>query len=49
MTGVTVALEEAEADEDILFFLRQYTEKYLFRNVYIALRIGLIVIENGVS
>lgn len=49
MTGTTVEVEEAEADEDIPFFLRRYTEKYPFGNVHMALRIGPIVIENGVA
>ncbi|KAL4927873.1 uncharacterized protein BDV17DRAFT_282326 [Aspergillus undulatus] len=48
-TGTTVAVEEAEADEDIPFFLRQYTEQYPFGNVHMALRLGPIVVENGVA
>jgi hypothetical protein len=47
-TGTAVALEEAEADEDIPYFLRQYAERYPFGNVHMALRVGPIVIENGV-
>ena len=49
MTGTAVAVEEAEADEDIPFFLRQYTEKYPFGNVHMALQIGPVVVENGVA
>lgn len=49
ITGTTLEVEEAEADEDIPFFLRQYTEKYPFGNVHMALRVGPIVIENGVT
>lgn len=49
MSGTAVAIEEAEADGDIPFFLKQYTEKYPFGNVHMALRIGPVVIENGVA
>jgi hypothetical protein len=42
-------VEEKEADEDIPFFFRKYTEKYPFGNVHMALRIGPLVIENGVA
>jgi hypothetical protein len=49
VTGSAVAAEEAEADEDIPFFLRQYTERYPFGNVHMALRIGPVVVENGVA
>ncbi|KAL4784227.1 hypothetical protein BJX76DRAFT_357191, partial [Aspergillus varians] len=48
-TGTSVAVEEAEADEDIPFFLRRYTEQYPFGNVHMALRLGPIVVENGVA
>lgn len=48
-TGTAVAVEEAEADKDIPYYLRQYAEKYPFGNVHMALRIGPIVIENGVK
>jgi hypothetical protein len=47
--GSSVVAQEVEADEDIPFFLRKYTEKYPFGNVHMALRIGPILIENGVS
>lgn len=49
MSGTAVAVEEAEADGDIPFFLKRYTEKYPFGNVHMALRIGPVVIENGVA
>jgi hypothetical protein len=47
-TGTAIALEEAEADEDIPFFLKEFAERYPFGNVHIALRVGPILIENGV-
>ncbi|KAF4982513.1 hypothetical protein FZEAL_1884, partial [Fusarium zealandicum] len=40
---------EAQADQDIPLLFRQYTEKYPFGNVHMALRVGPLVIENGVS
>ena len=49
MSGTAVAVEEAEADDDIPFFLKRYAEKYPFGNVHMALRIGPVVIENGVA
>jgi hypothetical protein len=48
-SGRTATAEEQEADEDIPFFLRKYTERYPFGNVHMALRVGPLVIENGVS
>jgi hypothetical protein len=47
-SGVTVA-EEAAADTDMPLFFRGYTEKHPYGNVHMALRVGPIVIENGVS
>jgi hypothetical protein len=47
-TGTAIALEEAEADEDIPFFLKEFAERYPFGNVHMALRLGPILIENGV-
>lgn len=41
--------EEVEADKDIPFLFRKYTDKYPFGNVHMALRIGPLVIENGVA
>lgn len=43
------AVAEAQADEDIPIYLRQYADKYPFGNVHMALRVGPIVIENGVA
>ncbi|KAK7619197.1 hypothetical protein IWX50DRAFT_233073 [Phyllosticta citricarpa] len=40
--------EEDEGDDDIPFYLRHYTRKYPFGNVHMALRVGPLVIENGV-
>ena len=47
--GSTAMTDEKEAQEDIPFFLRRYTEKYPFGNVHMALRVGPLVIENGVA
>jgi hypothetical protein len=48
-SGTASIAEEQEAGEDIPFFLRKYTERYPFGNVHIALRVGPLIIENGVS
>lgn len=40
---------EAMIDDDIPLFFRRYTEKYPFWNVHMALRVGPLVLENGVS
>jgi hypothetical protein len=45
----TSVAREAMADGDIPLFFRRYTEKYPFGNVHMALRVGPLVIENGVS
>lgn len=47
--GRSSEVEEAEADEDIPFFMRRCVEKYPFGNVHMALRVGPLAIENGVS
>jgi hypothetical protein len=47
-SDVSVAVEAA-ADNDIPLFFRKTVEKYPYGNVHMALRIGPIVIENGVS
>lgn len=47
--GMTHMVEEAEADSDIPFFIRKYTERYPFGNVHMALRLGPLVFENGVA
>lgn len=49
VTSTTSAATESKADEDIPLFFRQFTEKYPFGNVHMALRVGPLVIENGVS
>lgn len=38
-----------EAQEEIPFFLGRHTEKYPFGNVHMALRIGPLIVENGVA
>ena len=48
-SGATIEFEEAEADKDIPFFFRKYTEKYPFGNVHMALRVGPLLVENGVA
>ena len=47
--GSTLATIEPEADGDIPFFIRRYTNKYPFGNVHMALRVGPLLIENGVE
>jgi hypothetical protein len=49
VSSTTNAVTELEANEDIPLFFRQFTEKYPFGNVHMALRVGPLVIENGVS
>ena len=48
-SGETTVFEEAQADKDIPFFFRKYTEKYPFGNVHVALRVGPLLVENGVA
>ncbi|RYC56450.1 hypothetical protein CHU98_g9750, partial [Xylaria longipes] len=48
-SGTAVAVAEAEADEDVPFFLKRYAENYPFGNVHMALRLGPLVLENGVA
>jgi hypothetical protein len=45
----TSVLTEPTADTDIPLFFRKYTTKYPFGNVHMALRVGPLVIENGVA
>ncbi len=45
----TSVVTEATADEDIPLFFRRFTSKYPFGNVHMALRVGPLVIENGVA
>ncbi|KAM0425121.1 hypothetical protein ACHAPT_009681 [Fusarium lateritium] len=42
-------VSEPQADEDIPLLFRRYTEKYPYGNVHMALRVGPLVIENGVA
>lgn len=48
-TSTTSVVTEARADTDIPLFFRRFAKKYPFGNVHMALRIGPIVIENGVA
>ncbi|RAL11933.1 uncharacterized protein BO97DRAFT_478319 [Aspergillus homomorphus CBS 101889] len=41
--------KEARADDDIPLFFRQFAQQYPFGNVHMALRVGPLVIENGVA
>ena len=45
----TETVDEKEAEEDIPFFMRRITDRYPFGNVHMALRVGPIMIENGVQ
>ena len=45
----TETVDEKEAGEDIPFFMRRITDRYPFGNVHMALRVGPIIIENGVQ
>ncbi|KAK4233025.1 hypothetical protein C8A03DRAFT_39296, partial [Achaetomium macrosporum] len=45
----TSVVTEATADEDIPSFFRRFMSKYPFGNVHMALRVGPLVIENGVA
>lgn len=47
--GKSAEVREAEADGDIPFFMKRYVDKYPFGNVHMALRVGPLVIENGVA
>ncbi|KAH0551494.1 hypothetical protein GP486_007292 [Trichoglossum hirsutum] len=47
--GMSAALEEDEADEDVPFFLRKFANRYPFGNIHMALRVGPLIIENGVE
>jgi hypothetical protein len=49
LTPYLYRLEENEADEDVPFFMRKFTNRYPFGNVHMALRIGPLIIENGVD
>lgn len=45
----TSVATEAQADTDIPIFFRRYARRYPFGNVHMALRVGPLVIENGVA
>jgi hypothetical protein len=47
--GNSTGFEEDEANQEVPFWLRQYTNKYPFGNVHMALRVGPLIIENGVD
>lgn len=44
----SIVYKEAAVDKDIPLFFRRYTQKYPFGNVHVSLRIGPLLIENGV-
>ncbi|KAF2137416.1 uncharacterized protein K452DRAFT_341203 [Aplosporella prunicola CBS 121167] len=44
--GVT---DMQQADKEIPFYLRKYAQRYPFGNVHMALRIGPLIVENGVA
>jgi hypothetical protein len=48
-SGSTPMVSEELADDDIPFIFKKYTEKYPFGNIHMALQIGPLLIENGVS
>ena len=45
----TETINEKEAEADIPFFVRRITDRYPFGNVHMALRLGPVVVENGVE
>lgn len=47
--GTSTVFEEDEADDDVPYFMRKFTNKYPFGNVHMALRLGPLIIENGVE
>ena len=46
---VADTITEKKAGEDIPFFVRKITDQYPFGNVHMALRVGPLMIENGVQ
>jgi hypothetical protein len=46
--GISIPVQEG-ADEDVPIFLRNVANKYPFGSVHMALRIGPLIIENGVE
>ncbi|RBR23899.1 uncharacterized protein FIESC28_03209 [Fusarium coffeatum] len=49
VSGNVSVAEEAVGDTDIPLFFRKHAEKNPFGNVHMALRVGPLVVENGVS
>ena len=49
MDNVKKISRDKKSDKDIPFFFRKYTEKYPFGNVHMALRVGPLLVENGVA
>lgn len=45
----TNTIQEKDADDDIPFFMRKFTDTYPFGNVHMALRVGPLMLENGVE
>jgi len=45
----TSLVTEPQADTDIPVFFRKFASKYPFGNVHMALRVGPLIIENGVA
>jgi hypothetical protein len=48
-TNLDGSLTDAEADTDIPLFLRKFARKNPFGDVHMALRVGPLLIENGVA
>jgi hypothetical protein len=48
-TESTATVEEKEANNDIPTFMRPFTDRYPFGNVHMTLRVGPLLIENGVK
>ncbi|KAK0722628.1 hypothetical protein B0T26DRAFT_228208 [Lasiosphaeria miniovina] len=48
-TATSETISEQQADQDIPFFIRNITDRYPFGNVHMALRVGPLVVENGVE
>lgn len=48
-TQSTVTAEDEDAADDIPGYVRPFTDRYPFGNVHMALRVGPLLIENGVK
>ncbi|KAK3389152.1 hypothetical protein B0H63DRAFT_499379 [Podospora didyma] len=48
-TATSETISEQQAEQDIPFFIRNITDRYPFGNVHMALRVGPLMIENGVE